>query len=93
MDGFGYYQYADKVRYDGQFVSDKKQGFGVYTWTDGRKYEGWWNRGKQHGIGTYTGKDSTVKYGLWENGKRIKWFTENEVDLINEGSFDLAQHF
>ena len=46
MDGFGYYQYADMVRYDGQFVSDKKQGFGIYTWTDGRKYEGWWNTGK-----------------------------------------------
>ena len=53
MYGVGIYFYADNVRYDGQFVADKKEGFGAYSWPDGRKYIGWWYRGKQHGIGTY----------------------------------------
>ena len=46
MHGYGYYIYADKVQYDGQFVDDMKQGYGIYAWTDGRKYEGWWYKGK-----------------------------------------------
>ena len=46
MHGYGFYVYADKTEYVGQFESDKKSGFGIYTWTDGRKYEGWWSEGK-----------------------------------------------
>ena len=66
----------------------------MYYWTDGRRYDGWWARGKQHGIGTYidTQKQSQ-KFGLWEGGKRVKWFTEEEKDLINSGKFDVAQFF
>jgi len=84
MQGTGIYIYADGVRYDGQYLNDKKEGFGLYYWTDGRKYEGWWHLGKQHGLGTYidSGKQS-VKYGLWEGGKRVKWFDEQAVMLIN----------
>ena len=68
------------MRYDGQFVQDKKQGFGIYTWTDGRRYEGWWHKGKQHGFGNYTNKDMVVKSGVWESGKRIKWLSEESVN-------------
>ena len=86
MHGHGIYIYADDVRYDGQFVNDKKQGFGIYLWTDGRKYEGWWYRGKQHGIGTYfDSKKGTIKYGIWENGKRNKWFDDQTVAMISQG--------
>jgi len=46
MEGFGIYIYADGVRYDGQYLKDKKEGFGIYYWTDGRKYEGYWHKGK-----------------------------------------------
>ena len=46
MHGFGFYKYADGIRYDGQFVADAKEGFGVYTWTDGREYRGWWFKNK-----------------------------------------------
>ena len=82
MNGYGMYQYADKVRYDGQFVSDKKQGFGCYKWTDGRLYEGWWYKGKQHGYGTYHSNKGgqPPKKGLWENGKRVKWFEDDMID-------------
>ena len=86
MHGYGFYVYADGVKYNGQFEFDKKQGFGVYSWTDGRKYEGYWHKGKQHGLGIYTGSDgSSVKYGIWENGKRLKWFDDEKRDLINRG--------
>ena len=46
MQGIGIYIYADGVRYDGQYLNDKKEGFGLYYWTDGRKYVGWWHLGK-----------------------------------------------
>jgi len=77
MQGFGIYIYADGVRYDGEYLADKKEGYGIYYWTDGRRYEGWWHKGKQHGLGTYIDNaKSSIKYGLWENGKRVKWFDE-----------------
>ena len=77
MHGHGIYIYADGVRYDGEYVDDKKGGFGYYIWTDGRKYEGWWYKGKQHGLGKYYDPvKNTLKKGLWENGKRAKWFDE-----------------
>ena len=59
MQCHGIYIYADGVRYDGQYLNDKKEGYGLYYWTDGRKYEGWWHNGKQHGLGIYI--DSSKK--------------------------------
>ena len=95
MHGYGYYLYADKVRYDGQFVDDIKQGFGIYSWTDGRKYIGWWYKGKQHGFGTYYGSSDgqKAKHGLWELGKRVKWFDEAALELVEQGQFDHLQYF
>ena len=94
MHGYGFYVYADGVKYDGQFEADRKQGFGIYQWTDGRKYEGYWNKGKQHGLGIYEGSDKkNVKYGIWDNGKRMKWFDEETINLINQGKYDYTQHF
>lgn len=91
MQGYGVYVYADGLKYEGQFVADKKEGYGVYSWTDGRKYEGWWYKGKQHGLGTYIAQQKgSVKYGLWEFGKRVKWFEESAVLLINQNRFDVA---
>jgi hypothetical protein len=46
MQGYGIYIYSDGVRYDGEYLNDKKEGFGIYYWTDGRKYDGWWHKGK-----------------------------------------------
>lgn len=94
MQGFGIYIYADGVRYDGQYLNDKKEGYGIYLWTDGRKYEGWWHKGKQHGLGTYIDvSKSSIKYGLWEHGKRVKWFDEQAVILINQNRFDYSGLF
>ena len=98
MHGYGFYVYADGMKYDGQFDADEKQGFDIYSWTDrfgkGRKYEGWWHKGKQHGLGTYTGSDGkTVKHGIWDNGKIIKWFDDKTIDLINQGKYDYTKYF
>jgi len=46
MSGYGITLYPDGIRYDGQYLLDKKQGFGIYKWADGRVYEGWWHAGK-----------------------------------------------
>ena len=94
MQGHGIYIYHDGVRYDGDYLNDKKEGYGIYIWTDGRRYEGWWHKGKQHGLGIYIDQTkSSIKYGLWENGKRVKWFDEPAVVLINQGRFDVSGSF
>jgi hypothetical protein len=94
MSGYGIYLYADGIRYDGQFLLDKKEGFGIYKWTDGRMYEGWWHKGKQHGPGTYhdTAKKS-VRNGLWENGKRLKWYDEQETQSVAQGKIEYRRDF
>ena len=87
MQGYGHYEYADGVRYNGRYANDKKEGYGIYDWTDGRKYEGWWHKGKQHGFGIYTDpKRNSRKHGMWEFGKRIKWFDDEDIEVINNGS-------
>ena len=94
MSGHGIYLYSDGVRYDGEYVDDKKDGFGVYYWTDGRKYEGWWYKGKQHGLGQYVDSTKkTLKFGLWEHGKRVRWFDDTEVQLINKKQLNFTSYF
>ena len=94
MSGHGIYLYSDGVRYDGEYVDDKKDGFGVYYWTDGRKYEGWWHKGKQHGLGQYVDSTKkTLKFGLWEHGKRVRWFDDTEVQLINKKQLNFTSYF
>jgi hypothetical protein len=94
MSGHGIYLYADGVRYDGEYVDDKKDGFGIYYWTDGRKYEGYWYKGKQHGLGSYVDAvKKTLKYGLWEHGKRVRWFDDTEVQQINKKQLNYAPYF
>lgn len=94
MSGHGIYLYSDGVRYDGEYVDDKKDGFGIYYWTDGRKYEGWWFKGKQHGLGQYIDSTKkTLKFGLWEHGKRVRWFDDTEVQLINKKQLNFTSYF
>ncbi|CDW71402.1 UNKNOWN [Stylonychia lemnae] len=94
MEGMGIYIWNDGRKYEGEYKDDKKHGFGVYTWADGRCYEGYWWKGKQHGIGTYVvPKEDKVKYGLWEDGKRIEWFSETDVQMINQRKKDYTEYF
>ena len=83
MQGYGVYTYNDGNVYEGMFNDDKKEGYGKYHWKDGRRYEGWWHRGRQHGLGIFEQPDKkSMKFGLWENGRRVKWFDQEEVELI-----------
>lgn len=50
-----------------------------------KRYAGWWHGGKQHGIGIFISKDGKKKLGLWEDGKKVKWFSAEEVELIENG--------
>ena len=95
MHGMGIYIYADGIRYDGQYVADRKEGFGIYYWTDGRKYEGWWANGKQHGLGVFSDSSTeTIKYGIWEQGKLLKYFNEQEVTkIVTEGTGSFTELF
>ena len=38
--------WADKKRYVGEYLDDKKHGFGTFEWGNGKKYEGEWVNGK-----------------------------------------------
>jgi len=94
MEGFGFHKYANGQKYMGQFHSDKREGYGIYYWDDGRVYSGYWRRGKQHGLGCYIVPDKNKKQkGLWENGKRIEWFTEEQIEQINNLEYDYSYHF
>ena len=94
MEGMGIYIWNDGRMYAGQYKDDKKHGFGVYTWADGRCYEGHWLKGKQHSLGKYkVPRDDKEKYGLWEDGKRIEWFSEEQVEQINNFTLDFRQYF
>lgn len=94
MAGVGIYKWNDGRVYKGGYQADQKEGYGIYKWPDGRTYQGYWADGKQHGLGIYiVQSENKTKYGLWENGKRIKWFTDAEVQLINEHNYDYPQLF
>lgn len=83
--------WADKKRYVGEYLDDKKHGHGTFEWGNGKKYEGEWINGKQNGrgkikliilllifllIGAIILVQGERKEGIWEDGKRIKWIPE-----------------
>ncbi|CDW78312.1 UNKNOWN [Stylonychia lemnae] len=88
MDEFGIYTWQDGRMYEGFYLEDKKHGYGIYTWSDSKRYAGWWSNGKQHGIGIFISKDGKKKLGLWEDGKKVKWFSQDEISLIESDQGD-----
>ncbi len=81
MHGIGVFVYPDGVRFEGEYVFDKKEGFGHYLWPFGDLYKGYWVKGKQHGLGVLI-KREFYKYGLWIEGKRVsQWFFTKEEAL------------
>jgi hypothetical protein len=93
MHGFGFYKYSDGKRYRGQFFKDKKEGYGIYHWSDNRVYEGYWLKGKQHGLGKYIVPSQPAKFGLWEEGKRMEWFSDDQINLINQLEYDYRSSY
>ncbi|KAI9094328.1 hypothetical protein DFS34DRAFT_652014 [Phlyctochytrium arcticum] len=65
------YQWADGVRYQGEFQRNKLVGKGTYHWTNGSRYEGQLLNGLRHGKGIMVcGPVSHAQYeGDWQQGK------------------------
>jgi len=42
---------ADKGKYDGEWVEDKKEGRGVFNYSNGEIYDGDWSDDKKNGQG------------------------------------------
>jgi len=38
-------------------------------------------------------KDGKSKYGLWEDGKKLRWFKNEEVQLIEQGKASISELF
>eukprot|EP00347_Sterkiella_histriomuscorum_P010493 403376071 len=93
MDEFGVYSWQDGRLYEGFYKEDKKYGFGVYTWSDNKQYAGWWHNGKQHGLGIFLSKEGKKKYGIWEDGKKLRWFSSEEVEAIEQNILSLGSLF
>ncbi|XP_065890643.1 radial spoke head 10 homolog B-like [Dysidea avara] len=71
MHGTGYYQWTDKVSYEGEFNNCHITGDGSYVWPDGSSYIGQVMDGLRDGWGCYKCAGSHVTYtGSWKNGKR-----------------------
>ncbi|KAI5623152.1 radial spoke head 10-like B, partial [Silurus asotus] len=81
MHGHGEYEWADGVKYEGDFKSNAPMGHGTYTWLDSSTYEGEVCNGICHGTGTYkSAKTRTIYKGQWHKGKRhgkgTMWFNQ-----------------
>ena len=48
-EGYGVYQFADGMRYEGQFSGGKRHGSGVYTYPTGARFIGEWVDGRRVG--------------------------------------------
>jgi hypothetical protein len=55
-------------RYEGEWVSNKRQGYGVLTWPDGRRYEGEFENDKRHRHGVEVEPDRGCYIGTWSEG-------------------------
>ena len=88
MDDFGIYTWQDGRMYEGFYLDDKKHGYGIYTWSDKKKYSGWWYQGKQHGLGEFVSREGgKKKFGVWEDGKKVKWFSSEEIKVIESNQY------
>ena len=90
MHGDGQMLFRDGMRYEGQYVKDKKSGTGQFIWPDGRMYSGEWSSGKQHGIGTYTDANGLSWTGGWFWGRKVDQRTGRPASLKGLGGMSDA---
>ena len=58
------------IKYEGDWINDKKEGNGKYIWEDGNYYIGQFKNGLRNGKGTEYYSNGNIKYeGDWINGK------------------------
>ena len=75
-----YYKNAT-IKYEGDFVNDRKEGYGKYILKNGKYYYGYWLNDLRHGKGILYYKNDTIEYeGTFVNDKREgfgKYINEN----------------
>ena len=57
------------IKYEGDFVNDRKEGNGIALYSNGDKYEGEWKNNKQYGKGIVMYSTGGRYEGEWANGK------------------------
>jgi hypothetical protein len=72
-EGFGSILYpqqhpSQRLKYEGEWLTDKIHGNGIMTWIGGETYEGQWNNGIKHGFGKYSWAGGKTYVGEWRYG-------------------------
>ncbi|MBR1835929.1 MAG: hypothetical protein IJ783_01450, partial [Kiritimatiellae bacterium] len=76
--GYGVIAYeASRERYEGWFVSGKKNGHGKYFYANGDVFEGEFRNDSPHGAGSYAFANGGHVEGVWRNG--LLWSGRGEI--------------
>lgn len=95
-NGKGTYIWADKSRYDGEFVDSEPHGKGRFVWPDGSKYDGEWDTGYMHGKGILydaSGKVESDGYFYDDDfvGKTLQDWEAYEANLAKQQEEEQAK--
>ncbi|MEQ8690825.1 MAG: hypothetical protein RIC89_08315 [Pseudomonadales bacterium] len=83
MHGTGTFVWANKDRYEGDFVEGRRVGMGQFTWASGAQYSGQFQDGLMHGQGIYRWLDGRTYTGQFVRGAkhgegRLAWSNGNQ---------------
>ena len=67
------------MKYEGEFVGNKKEGKGIFYWDENTKWEGNWLNDKMSGEGIYKDEDDEFKINFDEENKE-----QDEIIKIKE---------
>ena len=59
-------------KYEGEWLSDKKEGYGVFTWADGSVYKGMYQNDIKEGPGEIHYIDGSVFRGNWHADRPVE---------------------
>ena len=69
-----FYYYEEVIKYEGEFVANKKEGKDVFYWDEKTKWEGNWVNDKMSGEGLYKDEDDEYMINFGEENHE-----ENEI--------------
>ena len=70
------------MKYEGDFVGNKKEGKGVFYWDEKTKWEGNWVNDKMSGEGMYKDEDDEYLINFGENKGENDDFLEDKNEII-----------
>ncbi|MBI1250849.1 MAG: TIR domain-containing protein [Alphaproteobacteria bacterium] len=83
---------AGSLRYEGEWLNDKRHGYGVYTWRSGALYLGAQREGPRTGAGVQSFPDGRRYEGEWltddYNGLGVLWSATGEPQFVGEWKED-----